>query len=341
MLIFVMRESYVNKYDVVQMLLVHKNKTPAISSATAFAPTNIAVCKYWGKRNSELNLPLNSSLSLTLENKGTLTTVSVIEEKGDEIILNHEKVPASASFFKRVSEFLDLFRFDKNIHFKIATSQTIPTACGVASSASGFAALTLALNKLYAWNLEDKALSILARLGSGSACRSLWSGFVEWVRGSREDGMDSFGKPLTFSWPELHLGLLILQTAPKMMSSREAMALTVKTSQLMKNWPAKAAEDLTLLKQSIKEKNFKAFGEVSEENALYLHRMMQEAYPPINYNIAKTHLMMDKIKKLREEGLALYFTQDAGPNLKLLFLKNDALTIKKYFPEVEIVALFK
>ena len=190
---------------------VVKQIVPPLSSslqtASAFAPANIALCKYWGKRDSELNLPMTSSLSVSLGDKGTCTKISVNDQ--DKIILNGDMLSLDLPFAKRLIAYLDLFRTQDHLHFSIETTNNIPTGAGVASSASGFAALVLALDKLFQWQLDKKHLSILARLGSGSACRSLWQGFVKWHVGVRGDGMDSVAEPLSIEWPNFRMGLLI------------------------------------------------------------------------------------------------------------------------------------
>ena len=134
--------------------------------SSAYAPSNIALCKYWGKRNIELNLPVTSSLSLSLGNKGATTSVGLYvgDNEQDKVILNNEEVNFNSVFYIRLKKFLDLFRLDNNFYFKIDTKLNIPYAAGLASSACGFAALVLALNKFFGWNLSLKDLSILARL---------------------------------------------------------------------------------------------------------------------------------------------------------------------------------
>src|SRR5579862_5963666 len=128
-----------NKSDVVKLVLGHHSQnSPQSTPATAFAPTNIALCKYWGKRNSELNLPNTSSLSISLGDKGAITTIQVIDQPEDLVTFNHEKMLLSSNFYKRLSSFLDLFRSQKSLHFQIDIQSNIPLAAGLASSACGF-----------------------------------------------------------------------------------------------------------------------------------------------------------------------------------------------------------
>lgn len=305
-----------------------------VTQASAFAPSNIALCKYWGKRNTELNLPVTSSLSISLGEKGAHIHLSLALDH-DIINLNNEVVPPTTSFAKRLSAFLDLFSED--LHFHCDITSNIPIASGLASSASGFAAVTKALNQLFNWQLSSRELSILARLGSGSASRSIESGFVEWNKGSSEDGMDSFGETLKTDWPELRVGLLLLNSQEKSISSREAMLRTVETSALYRAWPAKVANDLMELKEAIFAKDFSRLGQIAESNALAMHATMLAAWPPVCYSLPETISAMHTIWKLRAEGLALYFTQDAGPNLKLLFEEKDSLNVQLHFPQIEII----
>ena len=237
-------------------------------------------------------------------------------------------------------QFLNLFRPKKKWLVEVDINMDLPVAAGLASSASGFASLTAALNDLFDWHLSQRELSILARLGSGSASRSLWAGFVEWHAGVQADGMDSFGEPLPFEWPELTVGILPISMNEKPISSRDAMQHTVSTSMLYENWPKKVLQDLIILKQALHTKNFSLLGGTSESNAMTMHATMLSSWPPICYFLPETIAAMHKIWQLRQEGLQLYFTEDAGPNLKLLFLGKDKKAVQEHFPEAELIKLF-
>ncbi|RDI45180.1 diphosphomevalonate decarboxylase [Aquicella lusitana] len=314
---------------------------PQHEKGLGFAPTNIALCKYWGKRDIELNLPMTSSLSIALPDKGALTSVSLHDQSYDRIILNDQEVVRDSAFAVRTSQFLDLFRPQKTGYLQIDIKMNIPVAAGLASSACGFASLVSALNDLFDWKLKKQSLSILARLGSGSAARSFWNGFVEWYAGVRPDGMDSFGEPLAFEWPELCVGILTMSEVEKPISSREAMQRTVNSSLLYGSWPKKVAQDLAILKQAMQVTNFPLLGGTAESNALTMHATMLSSWPPVCYFMPETIAAMHKIWKSRKEGLELYFTQDAGPNLKLLFLEQDKEQVQQLFPSVDIVKVFE
>ena len=314
--------------------------------AQAFAPSNIALCKYWGKRSVELNLPVNSSLSISLGNKGTITKVSIINNNIDQVSLNGNLMSEQSNFYKKIVNFLDLLReknilINKKTFFNIDTHSNLPIAAGLATSASGFAALVKALDQLFSWNLSLKDLSMLARLGSGSASRSLWHGFVKWHAGVQPNGIDSFAEPIDFVWPELCIGLLVIDAQEKHISSREAMQISVNTSPFYNTWPSLAAKDLAVLETAIKTKDFSLLGATSEANALAMHAIMLSSRPVIMYSNSDTINNIKKIWKLRySDNLDLYFTQDAGPNLKLLFLYKDLAIVKEVFSGLELIRPF-
>lgn len=330
------------KSDIIKKIFHDQLPTePIHEKGLAFAPTNIALVKYWGKRNTELNLPVTSSLSIALPDKGALTSITRRDAREDLIILDGKSLPNDSHFVQRTVAYLDLFRPLQNWHLKIDITMNIPVAAGLASSACGFASLIAALNDLFSWHLSQQSLSILARLGSGSASRSLWKGFVEWHMGSLPDGMDSFAEPLPFEWPELNVGILSLSTKEKPISSRRAMQQTVDTSVLYGNWPKKVLQDLIIVKQALYKKNFSLLGGAAESNALSMHGTMLSSWPPICYFLPETIAAMQNVWQLRNEGLELYFTEDAGPNLKLLFLEKDKLQVQHHFPTLEIIKLFE
>ncbi len=325
--------------DVVELILGDRARVPHLTSGEAFAPTNIALVKYWGKRDPGLNLPITDSLSISLGAKGAATRIEVAESPQDNFFLNDHEQEADSTFSSRLSQFLDLFRFD-NIHYRVYTKVNIPIAAGLASSACGFAAIVKALSNLYGWELSSTELSILARLGSGSACRSIYPGFVWWQKGTQADGMDCYALPLAQQWPELRIGLLLINQETKAIGSRPAMQNSLKTSYLYGSWPQQAAHDLNVVHEAILSQNFDTLGTTSEHNALSMHATMISAWPPIVYSIPETLAAMHKIWYLRQQGLPLYFTQDAGPNLKLLFLQNDLGSVLKEFPGLEVIAPF-
>jgi diphosphomevalonate decarboxylase len=333
----------------VNVLLKRAKAKPAVRGE-AFAPANIALCKYWGKHDAELNLPVNSSLSISLGNLGTHTVVKLTKTT-DKVFLNGK--PAPKDFAARVSTYLNLFRKDGQF-FEVRTKNNIPTAAGLASSASGFAALVKALDQLFGWGFNLRELSMLARLGSGSASRSIYDGFVVWHAGARADGMDSYAEsfsdvwknkgvqaqPASNPWQNLCVGILEVSKGRKKTGSTDGMNRTVETSELYESWPAQAECDFDELRTAIAAQDFPMLGKTAENNALAMHATMLAAWPPLCYWKPQSVALMQKVWQAREDGLEIYFTMDAGPNLKLLFLEKDARAVRKLFPKVQIVNPF-
>lgn len=308
-------------------------------SGSAFAPSNIALCKYWGKRDAVLNLPVNSSLSISLGKLGTRSEIRLCDGAGETpaVHLNGELQPADSSFAKRISEFISLFPSLDKHGLEIRTENNIPTAAGLASSASGFAALVMALDDLAGWGLDKKKLSMLARLGSGSASRSVYDGFVQWHAGSNPDGTDSFAEKLPVEWPEFRIGILELSSVRKPVGSRDGMNRTVETSELYKSWPVQANADIDIIRRAIEARDFTMLGKTAEQNALSMHATMMSAWPPLIYLQPETIEQIHKVQRVRAEGLEVYLTIDAGPNIKLLFLEENESDVGAAFPGLQTI----
>ncbi len=321
------RQQFVN-------VLLKRAKRKSDTRGEAFAPANIALCKYWGKRDAELNLPVNSSLSISLGKLGTHTVVK-FAKTADKVFLNGK--PAPKEFAARVSTYLNLFRKEGQF-FEVRTKNNIPTAAGLASSASGFAALVKALDQLFGWGFNPRELSMLARLGSGSASRSIYDGFAVWHAGARADGMDSYAEELSCPWKNLRIGILEVSKGRKKTGSTDGMNRTRETSELYESWPAQAGCDFDELRTAIAAQDFPMLGKTAENNALAMHATMLAAWPPLCYWKPQSVALMQKVWQAREDGLELYFTMDAGPNLKLLFLKENQSAVKALFPKVQVVS---
>ncbi len=329
-----------SKKEITARLLRDRSVYRSDRTGSAFAPANIALAKYWGKRDEELNLPVTSSLSISLGSWGTETHVSFCEG-ADEYKINEVTYTERDPEGLRLKEFLDLFRPEPDCHFAVHSENNIPMAAGLASSASGFAALIQALDRLFEWNLERWQLSILARLGSGSATRSLFEGFVYWYAGSLADGMDSYAERMDREWPDLRIGLLKVSDERKSKSSRSAMKQTVETSILYRNWETKVHHDLIQLMKGIEEQNMVLLGQTAESNALAMHGTMLDTWPPVLYWKPETVRVIHQIWELREEGVPVYFTMDAGPNVKALFCAEYEGILKDRFPDIIPVAPFR
>jgi len=324
--------------EVIDRLL--PSRLQAKASSELFAPSNIALCKYWGKRDRSFNLPVNASLSVSLDYLGTHTRLTPIDAEVDEVWLNGQQLLPSAKFSEKVSAFIALFRRQQDLYFRVETRNNIPTAAGLASSASGFAALTLALNDALGLDLEPQLLSVLARHGSGSACRSVFDGFVEWRMGQREDGLDSHGIELDAIWPGLCIGLAKVDAGEKAVDSRSGMQRTVETAHLYQSWPLQAAADLEKLHQAIARQDFELLGQTAEQNALSMHATMIASWPPLLYWQPESVAAMQTVWALRRRGVPVYFTMDAGPNLKLLFEQQCRDEVLRHFPDLETVEPF-
>ncbi|USS92702.1 diphosphomevalonate decarboxylase [Fructilactobacillus ixorae] len=286
--------------------------------AKARAHTNIALVKYWGKANEALKLPTTNSLSLTLDRFYTDTSVTFDEQlSADQISLNGTALEGPAA--RRIATFLDLVRSQAGISSKaqVTTVNNVPTAAGLASSASGFAALAAAASRASGLQLDHKQLSRLARRGSGSATRSIDGGFVEWHKG--------FGDRTSFAtqvapadyW-NLNVIAILVNQQQKQISSSVGMQRSQTTSPYYREWEKLCKHDLKKLKMAISNRDFSCLGTIAEENAMRMHALTLSAAPDFSYFDADSLKAMQLIHQLRATGIPCYFTMDAGPNVKVL-----------------------
>lgn len=306
----------------------------------AYAPSNIALSKYWGKRDKALNLPLNSSLSISLGAWGSRTKVSAAENSIDQVWLNGECLDPETPFASKVSRFANLFRRDQKLPLHFVTENTVPTAAGLASSASGFAALTKAIAGAFDLQLPESQLSMISRMGSGSATRSFWHGFVRWNKGQALDGNDSFARPLNHKWPEFRIAIVPVDKGPKSKSSRDGMDHTVATSPLFEAWPRRAEADCQSIETAIEARDFETLGQTAEANALAMHATMLAARPALSYLKPGSWTILEKLWQARANGLQAYATMDAGPNIKLIFLEDAESDVRAEFPEAAVINPF-
>jgi len=303
--------------------------------ATAVAPSNIAFIKYWGRKDEKLRLPENGSLSMNLSNLLTTTTVEFNPDfKEDEIIINGQKEKIEGN---RAIKHLDRIRkiAKINLKAKVVTKNNFPTGTGLSSSASGFAALTLAGAKAAGLNLSEKELSILARQGSGSACRSIPNGFVEWLDGDTSE--TSYGVSL---YPENYWDIIdvvaVVSRNKKEVSTTEGQKLAT-SSPFFPVRLEKIKEKIKLIKKYLKEKNFVSFGELVEAEALELHAIMLTSTPSLIYWLPGTLKVMHAVKKWRQEGLQIYFTVNTGQDIHLICQRKDVAKVVKKAEEVSDV----
>lgn len=310
----------------------------------ARAYTNIALIKYWGKEDEQLIIPNNSSLSLTLDAFYTETEICFDEALEKDIFyLDGQLQDEKAT--QKVSRFIDLFRQQANCSFfaKVQSVNHVPTAAGLASSSSGLAALAAACNQALQLNLSKQDLSRFARKGSGSACRSIYGGFVEWQKGTDDQSSYAISVDSQHFEDDLAMIFIVLNNQQKEISSREGMKRTVETSSFYPTWLTEAQKDLVAMKEAIRQKDFIRLGEITEANALKMHACTLAAVPPFTYWSDQSLKAMQVIRQIRKDGLPCYFTMDAGPNVKALCQKKQVSQIKDklaehFAPEQLIVA---
>ena len=295
---------------------------------TARACANIALVKYWGKRDALLNLPAAGSLSMTLAALSTETTVQFDEALGgDEVTL--DGTPAGPGETKRITAFLDLVRAQAGIpiHARVASRNSFPTASGLASSASGFAALAVAATRAAGLALPPRELSILARRGSGSAARSIFGGFARMHAGTASE--DAYAEPVES--PLLGRARMVIAIvgggAPKQHGSRDAMEHTAATSPMYRAWIELVPRDLEAAEAALAAGDLEGLGAITEANALAMHASAMTARPPVVYWRPATLALLEKVRGLRECGVAAWATMDAGPHVKVLTTVDDASSI--------------
>ncbi|MEU9917693.1 diphosphomevalonate decarboxylase [Streptomyces sp. NPDC051001] len=310
--------------------LIRPQDQTGAERATAVAHPNIALIKYWGKSDERLFLPRTDSLSMTLDIFPTTTHVRLDAQAGhDAVTLNG--VPATGEALRRIVTFLDLVR-DRAGSLQRAvvdTENTVPTGAGLASSASGFAALATAAAAAYGLDLDATALSRLARRGSGSASRSIFGGFAMWHAGrttgtATDADLSSYAEPVPTAELDPALVIAVVNAGPKDVSSRTAMRRTVDTSPLYEPWAASSRDDLADMQVALKRGDLEAVGEIAERNALGMHATMLAARPAVRYLSPATLTVLDSVLQLRRDGIPAYATMDAGPNVKVLCRRADA-----------------
>ncbi len=298
--------------------------------ATAIAPANIAFIKYWGKTDPQTRIPLNDSISMNLSGLYTVCTVEVGQNlTKDEIEFVGEKTVWPEEL-ARIVEVLDRVRAmaKKNFFAKVKTQNNFPKATGIASSAAGFAALSLAALSAFNIKLSEKELSIFARQASGTACRSIPDGFVEWKRGTNTS--DSYARQI-FPPDYWQIGdvVVILTSEMKKVSSTAGHKLA-ETSPFCQVRLAGIDEKISRIKQLIREKNFSAFGQMIEDEALSMHAICLTSTPPVIYWEPTTIKVIKAVMDWREKGeVESYFTIDAGSSVHVICQNQDIQKVAK------------
>ena len=284
--------------------------------AAAIAPSNIAFIKYWGKKDEILKIPENGSISMNLSNLLTTTSVEFSSDFKEDLVTINSKNDLKES--ARVIKFLDLIRKKTNIFLKakVVSKNNFPNGTGLSSSASGFAALTIAASKAVGLNLSENELSMLARQGSGSACRSIPDGFVEWD--------STFAESLypPDYWKIMDV-VAIISNEKKDISSTDGQKLA-STSPFFKVRQEKISEKILKFKKTLKEKNFTEFGNIIEQEAIELHAIMLTSMPSLIYLRPASLELMMLVKKWRSEDLEVYFTVNTGQDIHLIVEEKNS-----------------
>lgn len=296
-------------------------------TVTAIAHPNIALVKYWGKRDIEYNLPSVSSISMTLSQFCTQTSVTW-GSKEDRFLLNGNMQTAASA--QKVFRFLD--RIDPHRPPCIVESHNnFPTAAGLASSSSAFAALALAGTTAAGLSYTKTELSVLARQGSGSASRSLWGGWVRWNKGEHPDGSDSHGVPIApvNHW-DVCMIIAVVSAEKKGTSSTAGMQQSANTSPFYSAWVHTAEEDVNVAEEALLQRDIHTLGTCMEHSTIKMHATMMTTRPTIRYWKPKSLALIELVERLRTQGFSCYQTMDAGPNVKILCPKEEAAEIAKH-----------
>lgn len=291
--------------------------------ATAISCANIAFIKYWGRRDHALRLPLNASISMNLDLATTITTVAFDPAlEADQVTIEDTETGETAHH--RVTEHLDRIRALSGVmqRARVVSRNSFPMGAGIASSASAFAALTVAACASAGLELDQRRLTTLARLGSGSACRSIPAGFVEWHAASTHE--DSYAEPIA---PPDHWDLCdliaIVQTAHKKVGSTHGHEVTA-SSPFTAARLSEAERALPVVRDAILRRDFAAFGLETEQEALRMHAVMMTSLPSLLYWSPETVRILHAVRDWRAGGPESYFTIDAGANVHVLCLSADA-----------------
>lgn len=310
-----------------------------MKKVTVKSPANIAFIKYWGRRSDKLILPLNNSISMNLDNCFTKTTV----EFGD---FTQDKV--KVKFFKSEYQNLTGAKLDRVLNqvnrirqkykiknkVKIYSENSFPSDAGIASSASAFSALTLAIYKTLGIEISEKELTIETRLaGSGSATRSIPDGFVEWLKGEDEEGETSYAYSVApASHWELYDITVVVDSSEKIVGSFKGHEYA--HNEYMKARLENINKRNLQVKKAILNRDIKKLGEAIEADAISLHTVAMNSNPPIYYLNNKTWDVIAEIINLRKKGILGYFTMDAGPNVHVICEKEYKGIFEKKLKEI-------
>ncbi|MCF7972762.1 MAG: diphosphomevalonate decarboxylase [Phycisphaerae bacterium] len=295
--------------------MMPQSESHPITSATACAGPSLALTKYWGKAKHGINKPATPSLGLTLTPLQSHATVSLAAD-GHEVTVNGVVQPLDrfAPFLKAAAKL-----FDRPVYFKALCTNSFPTSAGLASSSSGFAALALAMSQLAGRDLSHTNLSVLARIGSGSAARAVWGGFVEWPAGA------AHARPLYDEsyWPELRVIVCLVHPGCKAVSSRNAMTQARDTSPYYDAWVKESACMHHGALTALASQDLEQLGDIARHSYLRMFGTMLAMSPPLVYWVPASVQLIHLAQGLRKQGIGVWETMDAGPQVKLLCAAQD------------------
>jgi len=289
----------------------------------AQAQPNIALVKYWGKSNVARNLPAVGSLSITLDTLYTRMSVRLLDDPGsDKLTVNGDE---NTEMLARVSGCIDLITGTDRGAARVQSETNFPVAAGLASSASAFAALVTATYECTGKTADALTMARIAGTVSGSAARSLYGGFVE-LSADAED-IDVWPVAEAKDWP-LKVIVAVTETEAKAVSSGEAMIRGAETSPFYDSWVERQNEDLTAARIAVENRDFEQLAAVSEHNCLKMHTVMWTSRPPIVYWNNATLACMEAVRELQKKAEPVFFTIDAGPQLKAVCLPSAEVVVR-------------
>lgn len=266
--------------------------------------------KYWGKIDGGVNLPATSSLAVTLDTLRTTTTVTTGVDQ------DHVTVDGFRQPIERFAPMLQAYRNRTNVvePVDVRSNNSFPTAAGIASSSSGFAAIALGMDAVFETALPRSELSRIARIGSGSACRAVYGGFTTWKAGAEE------AEPLLPAdhWPELRILVVVMKAGPKHVTSRNGMNHTRATSPYYGSWVDLSPSLFQSACTALADRDIAALGEAMRASYLSMFASMFAARPPLLYWAPESVSLIVACETLRRQGIEVWETMDAGPQVKLL-----------------------
>lgn len=308
--------------------------------STVVACSNLALIKYWGNRDDTLNIPINDSISVSLEDLQTTTTVEFGPKHADSLVLNGD--PAKGEAKQRFEQFISHFRkltgFRKPV--RVESVNNFPTAAGIASSSSGFGALSHALYDAAGFEYQIPEISKLARLGSGSAARSPIAGYAHWYAG--KDHETSFATQLALA-DDMRILVVLTDQSEKFISSIDAMQLSKRSSPFFTQRGVQSNKNISQLKQAIEDHDFSLLGKISQQEANNLHAVINTTGLGLYYWNPTSLAIMKYVNVIREEyEIPCYYTIDAGPQIKILMKSDQANAVQELvedkFSMVEIIS---